>query len=238
MREPYVHDDPHYQVIEFEGDDPQWMCELLNNPAFAKVPPGQVQGLIERFQPLEVAVGHVVLRQGDPGDYYYLIRRGRARVTRIGPGGKDIVLADLGPGCSFGEEALISGERRNATVTMVERGLLMRLTADDFDALLRLSLVQGLDAAAACELLEQGALLLDVRLEDESRRDRLPGAVNIPLYLLRIRAAQFDRERPLLLVCDDGRRSATAAFLLAQMGFDTRVLTASLDELRRFGDRD
>ncbi|NTV94061.1 MAG: cyclic nucleotide-binding domain-containing protein [Thiobacillus sp.] len=235
MYEPCLHSDAEYQVVEFEGDDPQWLFELLNNPAFAKVPPSQLQGLFERFHPLEVSAGQVLVRQGDVGDYYYLIRRGRARVSRIGHGGREIVLADVGPGQGFGEEALISGEPRNATVTMLEPGLLMRLAADDFDALLRMPLVRGLDASAAQALLEQGAQLVDVRLEEEFRQASLAGAINVPLYLVRIKAAQLDRQRPVLLFCNDGRRSATAAFLLVQMGFETRILAAGLAEFRKTG---
>lgn len=233
MYEPCTHSDAEYQVVEFEGDDPQWLFELLNNPSFAKVPPSQLQGLFERFHPLEVSAGQVLVRQGDVGDYYYLIRRGRARVSRIGHGGREIVLADVGPGQGFGEEALISGEPRNATVTMLEPGLLMRLAADDFDALLRMPLVHGLDASAAQALLEQGAQLVDVRLEEEFRQASLAGAINVPMYLVRIKAAQLDRQRPVLLFCNDGRRSATAAFLLAQMGFETRILAAGLAEFTK-----
>lgn len=229
------HDDKEYQVIEFEGGDPQWLFELLTNPAFARVPPSHLQRLFERFNPLEVQTGQVMLRQGEPGDYYYLIRRGRARVSRHGHNGRDIILADVGPGEGFGEEALISGEPRNATVTMLESGLLMRLAADDFDALLRMPLVHGLDAVAANDLLSHGAQLVDVRLEEDYRKETLPGAINIPLYLLRIKAAQLDSQRPVLLFCNDGRRSATAAFLLAQAGFETHILATGLAELQESG---
>jgi CRP-like cAMP-binding protein len=235
MDDPYPYRDKDYQVTEFEGDDPQWMFELLANPAFAQVPPGQLQVLFERFHPLEVAAGQVMLRQGEPGDYYYLIRQGRARVTRQGPTGLAVTLAELAPGQGFGEEALISGEARNATVTMLEPGLLMRLAADDFDKLLRLPLVHGLDAAAAKALLDHGAQLLDVRTEEEFRQGSLPGAINVPVFLVRIKASQLDRRRPLLLFCNDGRRSATAAFLLAQMGFDPRILAKGLTEFEKVG---
>ncbi|MFA5083198.1 MAG: cyclic nucleotide-binding domain-containing protein [Hydrogenophilaceae bacterium] len=232
MYDPPSHSDKEYQVIEFEGEDPQWLFELLTNPSFEKVPPSLLQRLFERFHPLAAQAGQVMLRQGEPGDYYYLIRQGRARVSRQGHNGREVILADVGPGQGFGEEALISGEPRNATVTMLEPGLLMRLAADDFDALLRMPLVHGLDAAAANGLLNQGAQLVDVRLEEDFSRGTLPGAINIPLYLLRIKAAQLDRQRPVLLFCNDGRRSATAAFLLAQSGFETHILAAGMAEFR------
>lgn len=235
MFEPYLHSDSEYQVVEFEGDDPQWLFELLNNPSFAKIPPSQLQGLFERFAPVAAEAGQVLVRQGDPGDYYYLIRRGRARVSRVGHAGREIVLAEIGAGQGFGEEALLSGEPRNATVVMLESGVLMRLAAADFDSLLRTPLVHGLDTEAARGLVKDGALLVDVRLEDEFRRGSLAEAINIPLYLVRIKASQLDRQRTLVLFCDDGRRSATAAFLLAQMGFETHVLRPGLAERKGAG---
>lgn len=66
--------------------------------------------------------GEVIIQQGEAANYYYLIREGRAQVARSEPD----ALAALGPGDSFGEEALLTGERRNATVTLLSDGLLMR----------------------------------------------------------------------------------------------------------------
>lgn len=217
-----------YQVTEFEGDDPQWMIELATNPAFVRIPAENLQKLFERFQPLEVNSGQVLVRQGESGDYYYLIRHGTARVTRQSPTGQTEALADLGPGQGFGEEALLSGGARNATVTMLENGLLMQLAAKDFDVLLRLPLVQGLTVDEAIELLRGGAQMVDVRTEEEFLQGTLKGAINLPLAQLRARAEQLDRQRSYLLFCDDGRRAATAAFLLAQRGFATHVLASGV----------
>ena len=216
--------DTGYEVIEFEGDDPQWVLELAGNPAFARIPPENLQQLFERFSPLSVVAGQVVLRQGESGDYYYLIRRGTARVTRAWPDGRMEHLADLMPGQVFGEEALILGSTRNATVTMLEDGLLMRLAAEDFDQLLHQPLVQRLGPDEAIDLLRRGAVLVDVRDKVAYARGSIKGAINIPLLQIRAATSGLDRQRAYLLFCEDGRKSATAAFLLAQRGFQTHVL--------------
>jgi rhodanese-related sulfurtransferase len=53
-------------------------------------------------------------------------------------------------------------------------------------------------------LLETGAQLVDVLGEDEFEHDHLPGAINIPLKKLdATTAARLDRERPVLVYCDD-----------------------------------
>ena len=224
---PLGHDgNDGYQVTEFEGDDPQWMFELATNPAFARIPAENLQKLFERFVPMEAVAGQVLVRQDDVGDFYYLIRQGTAQVTRRPPGGQDMVLAELGPGQGFGEEALISGRKRNASVTMLADGQFMRLAAEDFEVLLRLPLVKVLNADEAIGLLRGGGQLVDVRSEDEFHQGSLKGAINIPLSQLRAEAQQMDRQRPYLLFCDNGRRAATAAFLLAQRGFETHVLAA------------
>ncbi len=218
-----------YEVTEFEGDDPGWMFDLLRNPAFSRVPPGNLHILFSRFEPLPVSAGQRVIRQGEAGDYYYLIRQGKAEVSRTIHEDQHVKLAELVPGQGFGEEALISGDLRNASVTMLGDGLLMRLAARDFDDQLKEPLVQGVSATEASALIrERGAQLIDVRLEDEFRHGTLKGAINIPLYLLRVKAASLARERIHILFCQTGRRGGAAAFLLAQRGFDVRVLRGGL----------
>jgi len=222
-----------YEVTEFEGDDPSWLFDLLRNPSFSRVPPANLHSLFGNFEPLPVAPGQEVIRQGEVGDYYYLIREGSAQVTRAAKDGKPALLARLEPGQGFGEEALISGEPRNATVTMLSQGLLMRLAAGDFRTLLQQPLIhQVAPDQAAAMLRTRGAVLLDVRMEDEYRQGSLKGSINLPLYLLRLRAKSLDISRPYILFCQTGRRSSIAAFLLAQRGFDAHVLSGGLDAMK------
>jgi rhodanese-related sulfurtransferase len=179
-----------------------------------------------------VVAGQELIRQGEVGDYYYLIRAGSAEVTRAAKDGKAVLLARLEPGQGFGEEALISGEPRNASVTMLSQGLLMRLAASDFLTLLQEPLVhQVAPEDAAAMVRRRGAVLLDVRMEDEYRQGSLKGSLNLPLYLLRLRVKALDPAPPYIVYCQTGRRSSIAAFLLAQRGFDAHVLAGGLDAM-------
>lgn len=221
-----------YEVTEYEGEDPSWMFELLRNPAFSHVPPANLHILFGRFEPIEVKSGQVIIRQGDAGDYYYLIREGSAQVSRAVSPEKHINLARIDAGQGFGEEALISGDPRNATVTMITDGKLMRLAATDFRAQLQAPLVHEVNVAEAAALVrDKGAQLIDVRLEDEFKLGSLRGAINIPLYLLRIKANTLGKDRIYILYCQTGQRGGTAAFLMAQRGFDVRVLKGGLSAL-------
>ena len=71
-----------------------------------------------KMEEFPVKKGEVVIKQGDDGDYYYIIRRGVAKVSRTTKSGESIVIAELKVGNAFGEEALVSDVKRNASVTM------------------------------------------------------------------------------------------------------------------------
>ena len=84
--------------------------------------------------------GDNVIKQGDPGDYFYVLKSGHCRITRrLSQDGqvKEVSLAEIGPGDVFGEDALIGDAPRNATVTMIDDGSLMRLGQEDFEDLLQ-----------------------------------------------------------------------------------------------------
>lgn len=218
-----------YEVFEYEGSvDPDWMLQVLANPAFRNVPPAHANAMFERFQPRACQAGEVIIRQGEPADHYYLIHTGTAQVTRAATDGTPLVLAELGPGDGFGEEALLTGDRRNASVTMTTDGSLMSLSKPDFDALLKAPLVKMIDLEEARRLVRADAQLVDVRLEDEFRGGTLRDSLNLPLYLLRLKAAALDPGRKYILFCQYEQRSSAAAFLLAQRGLDVYVLRGGL----------
>src|SRR3546814_1550563 len=89
-----------------------------------------------RLQKFDAEPGQVIVKQGEPGDFFYVIVSGRCIVTREQPNQKAVRLAELDAGSCFGEEALIADERRNASVTTLTRARLMRLAKDDFRKLL------------------------------------------------------------------------------------------------------
>lgn len=226
-----------YEVQEFEGNDPYWMFDLLRNPSFARVPPANLHALFQRFHPIPVKAGQEVIRQGEPvGEHYYLIREGQARVSRRNELGQELVLAKLGPGEGFGEEALISHNARNATVTMLSDGLVMGLSSEDFDTLLKEPLVRRVSPADAVSLLHSGhADLIDVRLADEFKQGNIKGSYNIPLCLLRLKACALEKRRVHILICETERRSSIAAFILTQRGLDARLLEGGLNALKQDG---
>lgn len=201
--------------------------DTLTAGVFSNLPPAHIAELLHRFEPLPVARGQVVIREGDPGDFYYVIESGRARVTRQ-VGGTEMPLADLKSGDAFGEEALLAQGKRNATVSMKTDGRLLRLSKGDFDALLRKPLLAEVSFAEAQTRVAAGAQWVDVRFPSEYQHDRIQGAINVPLGELRHALHVLDRNVEYIAYCQSGRRSAAAAFLLAQRGYRAAVLANGL----------
>jgi CRP-like cAMP-binding protein len=114
-----------YMVTEISDEgatssDGDWMTDLLASSVFHRIPATNIQAIFMRMEPMPVRTGDVVIRQGEEGDYYYYLKEGRAVVTRTSSKtDKLIKLAEIEAGTGFGEEALISGAKRNADVKML-----------------------------------------------------------------------------------------------------------------------
>jgi len=222
-----------YEVSEISrdpaGEDDDWMTVLLQTKSFHRIPPANIQALFMRMERVNCKAGDVIIKQGEEGDYFYVVTRGRCVVTRETPLNRaGLRLAELGVGESFGEEALISEAKRNATVVMLTDGALMRLNKQDFNELLNEPLLHWVDLDHGRELVSKGARWLDVRLPSEFNNFHLEDAIGIPLYFIRMKLKTLDPETPYVVVCDTGRRSSAAAFLLSERGFEAYCLKGGL----------
>lgn len=219
-------------MVGESGDDSDcdWMTRILQSQAFLQVPPANIQAMFMRMQEMPVRAGDAVIKQGDDGDYYYIIKHGRAKVTRASKTGADLTLATLKDGDAFGEEALLSEAKRNATITMETDGTLMKLSKENFNALLKEPMLNWLSIDEAKERVAKGAKLLDVRLESEHANNGIAGSMNIPLFMLRLKTDSLNPAVSYIVYCDTGRRSSAAAFLLGERGFETYVLQGGLIE--------
>ena len=223
-----------YDVSEFTASAPvdagDWMGVLLQTGLFHHLPASNMQAIFMRLQRVTHRTGEVVIKQGEEGDYFYAIIEGRCAVTRETPLNRaGLRLAELGPGDTFGEEALISEAKRNATVSMLTDGVLMRLNKKDFHSLLHDPTQHWVTYAEAAERVANGgAKWLDVRLPSEFASSHLPDAINLPLCFLRPKISQLDTKTQYIVVCETGRRSSAAAFILTGRGYNTAVLKGGL----------
>lgn len=200
----------------------QRVASLVHAQPFAQMTLDHICRCAEAMTRRDAAAGEEVIRYADRGDYFYVIESGEAEVWRPDPiTGKVSKVATLGPGATFGEEALLRGGFRNASVRMREPGSLLCLSVTDFGRLLASHFVHEIDADAAHALLaRKDADLIDCRYADEHEVWRIPGARLLPLDTIRREAKRLDKKRQYLVYCTSGRRSRAAAFLLRQLGLN------------------
>ena len=185
---------------------------------------GALEELDEVFGTMRTVVveaGEEIVRHGDRGDRYFIISKGEAEVWKPDPETDIWSCVDrLGPGDAFGEDAILVGGYRNATVRMLTPGILLMLDEDVFNSMLRNRLVQEITPEQAQEKAGQtNTEWLDCRFEIEYSEDRIPGARLIPLHTLRHSLHELDRETHYLVYCRSGRRSVCAAYLLRERGY-------------------
>ena len=201
-----------------------WLETLLTSSLFNRVPPGNIQKLLSRFSERTVTLGESIIREGEDGRECYVIKEGKALVTRQ-QNNKNETLAALSNGDLFGEDALISQLPRNASVTMSSDGILMVLTKDDFDVLLKQPVIAYISESELAALIadgDTGTVILDVRLPQEVAANPLHRAQTIPLAQLRGRVHELSKAF-IYVIAGEGRAEA-AAYILSESGFETRVL--------------
>ncbi len=217
----------------FTVDKGSWLKKMAKSPTFKNLPPANIEQLLDKLEPIKVEAGEIIIRQGDQGDYFYMIDKGSVLVHRQTGDEEDesIELAELTEGSSFGEAALISDKPRNATVSMMSSGILLRLSKEDFLKLLTEPNVHWVTFTVGQALAAKGNRWIDIRLPREFAAGHIPGAINIPVQQLHRRARELPKSCHYICYCDTGRRSSAASFILKQYGVSTCVLKEGIQNL-------
>ncbi len=207
-------------------EETDWLEALLTSELFNRIPPGNIQQLLSRFEEREVTLGDVLIQEDDEGNECYVIKQGKAVVTRRnGKGKQEETLAALSNGALFGEDSLISSLPRSATITMSSNGIVMVLSKNDFDTLLKTPVLEYVDPQQLDELIENsdtGVIQLDVRTQQEAAMAPVARARNVPLAQLRSQMDNFNRDF-IYVVLGEGRAEA-AAYILSEAGFEVKIL--------------
>ena len=140
--------------IDRHADVPVVEIGLLRTMSlFASLPPPTLETLARALLPIAVPAGTVVIRQGDPGELFYVIADGEVEVVRDGTR-----VALLGRGDGFGELALLLDRPRNATVRALVDTRIYTLSQSEF-----VPVVTGHPRSA-----QAGAELVRGRLEEDA----------------------------------------------------------------------
>lgn len=209
-----------------------WFSVLMRGPVFARLSAQHIESLSARIETVPVKVGQVIIKQGAAANNYYFIRSGKFQILRRVEGVEHpLELAILSSGNGFGEEALITNGRRNASVIAIEDGELYRLSKHNFTTLLATPLTQKVSLEQAERLVHRGAALLDVRSAEDFKRNGLTQALHIPLSLLRANLTSLSPDRDYIAYCNTGVISAVACFVLLHNGCRAFILNGGLDGL-------
>ena len=106
-------------------------------PLFVACTYAELADLADQVQAEQFAAGEDVIRQGDAGDKFYVVERGKLSVWQTDAYGVESKVGELGPGQYFGEVALISNAPRNATVRADTPVAVLMLDRASFDHLVR-----------------------------------------------------------------------------------------------------
>lgn len=229
------------EYLSIDGDDLDALLgwsDLGGNAALAqhhkvfhKVPLENVQQAFERMLERPVAAGDTIVTQGEPGDAYFIILSGEAEVWVTDPMTDETrMVTVLSDGDAFGEEALLLGGNRTATVKMNTPGRLLVLSKSDFDELLKPNMVEEISAERAHALLTQGQVkLLDCRHDMEFEESRIPGAQWVPLSTLRRQGVyDIDPQGSYIVYCRSGKRSNAATYILNERGIRALSLAGGI----------
>lgn len=200
--------------------DDAWLNRFLSSPMLQQLDPMRWQQLLRGATHELAHAGEVIVRLGEPGQAFYVLKRGRALIERAGQS-----LALLGPGDFFGEDALVTDEPRNATVTMQTAGELLVLPKQRF---LRFLVAYIVGHQHLTPRLVQPPLMLWVAEQpppeqlSESPPEKTPERtmmMHLPLRWFRERLVELDPKRFYRVAGGSFSERALALLLLAQRGF-------------------
>jgi len=216
-------------IEETQDDSGDWMTALLRSPIFQRLPPTNLQKILMSLEAVHFSKGEVIVSQGSRGDYYYLIKNGQCELTRRpSPNAKEIRLAQLATGDTFGEDSLLSDAPRNVTITALTDISLLRLNKQHFVSLIKEPSLKFVTYPEMHEAVRQGAILLDVRTPDDYQNHHLDGSINEPFFSLRMQLKTLNRNRPIIVVCGDGKTSEAAVFLLLRNKINAMILSGGM----------
>ena len=103
---------------------------MKENILFKSCKKEETEKLIDAFAPFEAAKGDVVIKQGDAGEFFYVIESGSIAVSLTPPGtATEMKIGTFGAGTGFGELALMYNTPRAATCTAADGTKLVRAHA-------------------------------------------------------------------------------------------------------------
>ena len=178
-----------------------WESRFLGSPMMQLLTTADWRALLGALSPRPCDKGIEVVRQGERADCCFVLAEGHAVVHR----GRR-TLTYLMPGDLFGEDALVTGQARNATVTMLENGVVLTMPQLLFSRLLQDTLVDYVRQPGSGRLVNVGM-------------PPVSHAINVSTQTMRQQLHRFDRAQMHFVIGGSEAERALATLLLSQAGF-------------------
>ena len=205
-----------------------WMERLLSTPLFEFIPPTNIEVLFKRFKTRQVSNGEIIVKQGEPGDYFFMIKTGSVSV-HVTINGKVNQVAKLTAGQSFGQDALVSDMPRNATVMATTPCELAMLTEADFEDLLLNPVIEAITTAEIEEAVRvhgTQVTIINLYQPGEPQPERSEEEISIPFMELRNHIHEFSQEVVYAVRgAPSPKINMLGAYLLHDSGHTAYVLT-------------
>ncbi len=107
-------------------------CDLFNYLPFF-----EIQAVARHFGISRIQENELIFKEGDNGTFMGIIYEGRVQVLKKNQYNQDVIMASLGKDRTFGEMAVLDGERRSASCVAEEACVLLTLSKSAMDAMLQ-----------------------------------------------------------------------------------------------------
>ncbi len=220
------------QTLEDEPEKLNILSKVLKTKSLTNLPVESVYELISRMKVTPFKSGDIVVNQGDQAEHYYIVHQGKAEVWALGLYDDEPQMVHvLLEGDSFGEDALVTGGTRNATIKMQTDGILLVGQQEDFKELIANPSIEEVDPDLAQMMMNKDDYqLLDARYEEEYEDSHIEGCNLMPLHELRNRIAELDENKKYITYCRSGKRSAVAALILKQRKYNVVSMRGGLNK--------
>jgi len=130
------HITPETRRAESERQADELMGIMENVEIFSPLSKVELKTLVAQVSVRTYAAGEVPVRQGEPGDSFYIIKNGRVDVVVEKTSHERAVVATLGRGNFFGEMSLLTGAPRTASILVKEDAEFIRIDKENFGSIL------------------------------------------------------------------------------------------------------
>ena len=208
-----------------------WMVRLLQSDLFSLLPANNIQTVLSSIEFVDTLPDEIIITEGEQGEHFFIVDYGDFLVSKQNTKtGAEVELAQLSSNDFFGEEALITGAPRGATVTSLGNGRLIKINNDTFKNSIVAPAVPLLSADHAKSLVGRGASYLDIRPPEQALTGVIPNSAHLLLSLVRSNEAALDKQQTYVVIDDTPAAAAHAAFLLRAKGYDARCLNLPLQK--------